>query len=344
MSETTRTRGVAHDVAEVVDDEGRTPDILGAATTVRLTEDDISRRARRRAAAAEAAALAEENKAKPFEPTGVVHVFKPGGSDLVPLREYVGAIWERRSFLVELSKADLRGARTNTALGRIWGVLDPLFQAAVYYFLFKVISGNNNGRTLDFLPVLVAGIFLLSLSMTALNEGGRSIKGMKNLLLNSSFPRALLPMVSQYKSLLAFIPSIGVIFFCYFSFGGEANPELLLLPLVFAIQLVMNVGLALVASTIITVVRDASNVVGYVTRLLFFATPVIYPLDRLPETAHDILQWQPLFAIFASYQRIFMGQVPEAELWALMIGWSVVMLVVGVKIFRKREHEFAMHL
>jgi teichoic acid transport system permease protein len=319
------------------------PAVLGAASTVQLSQDDLSRRARRRAAAAEAAALAEQNAAMPFEPTGIVHVFQPGGTDLPPLREYVRSLWERRAFLVELSKADLRGTRTNTALGRIWLVLDPLFQAAVYYFLFKVISGNGS-RPIDFLPILVAGIFLLSLTMTCINEGGRSIKRMKYLLLNSAFPRAMLPLVSQYKSLLAFGPSVFVIFFCYFTFGGELNASLLLLPVLFAIQTAMNVGLGLVTATAVVLMRDASNVINYITRLLFFATPVIYPVDRLPEAAHNVLQWQPLFPIFAAYQRIFSGQVPEWNLWATSIAWSIVLMVIGIRWFRRREHEFAMYL
>lgn len=325
------------------------PAILGAARTLELMQDDRSRRARRRAAAeaAEAAAVAEAASAPalPFEPTGIVHVFQAGGTTLEPLRAYVHGLWQRRAFLVELAKADLRGTRTNTALGRIWGVLDPLFQAGVYYFLFKVISGTgDNSRPIDFLPILVAGVFLLQLSMNALNEGGRSIKRMKNLLLNSAFPRALLPLVSQYKNLLAFIPSIAIIVIFYAAFGGEPGPELLLLPVVFAIQMVLNVGLALLTATLVVVVRDASNLLSYVTRLLFFATPVIYPVERLPESAAEVLRWQPLFSLFASYQSIFSGKVPETHLLVESALWAVVLVVIGTRLFRRREHEFAMHL
>jgi ABC-type polysaccharide/polyol phosphate export permease len=319
------------------------PAALGAAETVQLRHEDVSRRARRRAAAE---AFAQEQAAAatlPFEPTGIVHVFQAGGTTQVPLAQYVRSIWERRAFMVELAKADLRGTRSNTTLGRLWGVLDPLFMAAVYFFLFRVISGGR-GRPFEFLPVLVAGVFLLSLTMGAMNEGGRSIKRSKYLLLNSSFPRAMLPAVSLYKGLLAFVPAIGVVALVYVVAGHDPGPELAYLPLLFLIQIVLNLGLSLLVATVVTLVRDASNVLNYVTRLLFFATPVIYPVDRLPEAAHNVLQWQPLFALFAAYQQVVSGEVPSLSLIAQSAAWAIVLLVLGAHVFRKHEHEFAMHL
>jgi teichoic acid transport system permease protein len=322
---------------------GDAPDVLGAASTQQIDRDERSRRARRRAAAEAAEAERTATAAVPFEPTGIVHVFQPGGGSREPLGQYLRSVWERRAFMVELAKADLRGSRSNTALGRIWGVLDPLFQAAIYYFLFRVIGGSS-GRPIDFLPVLVAGIFLLTLTTSAINDAGRSLRRSKSLLLNSAFPRAMLPMVSLYRSLLAFVPSIFVVAFCYLVMGGEPGPELLYLPLLFSIQVVLNIGIALLVSTIVVMVRDASNLLSYITRVLFFATPVIYPVDRLPEAAHRVLQWQPLFPLFHAYQRIFGGDMPGVGLVLQSAAWAVVLVVVGVRVFRSHEHEFAMRL
>ena len=80
------------------------------------------------------------------------------------------------SFMVALAKADLRGSNSNTLLGEIWGVLDPLFQAAIYLFLITVIRGGRGGAdAAQTATMIIAGVFLFSYTRAALIDGGRSI-------------------------------------------------------------------------------------------------------------------------------------------------------------------------
>jgi ABC-type polysaccharide/polyol phosphate export permease len=107
---------------------------------------------------------------------------------------------------------------------------------------------------------------------------------------------------------------------------------------------VMNVGLALAASTYVVLVPDGDNVVQWICRILFFITPVIYPVALLPPGAKAILQFQPLFAPFAAYQAIFSGQTPNPALVAVSAVWAVVLLLVGGRAFLMHEREFALYL
>jgi ABC-type polysaccharide/polyol phosphate export permease len=245
--------------------------------------------------------------------------------------------------MMELARADLRSLRTRTALGNIWSVLDPLFQAGIYYFLYAVLRKGASNQA-AFLPVLLGGFFLFGLSMAALGEGGDSIKRAKGLLLASTFPRALLPITSVYKSLKNFVPSIFVFAVLFPLVGGKLGTGLFLLPLLFVIQTAMNVGIALLVSTFVTLMPDARNIMNYITRVMFFATPVVYPVSLLPASAKLFIGWQPLFPIFASYQAIFSGGVPSAGYIAESVAWAAFLLVVGARFFLRREREFAMHL
>jgi teichoic acid transport system permease protein len=272
----------------------------------------------------------------------VEYVFEPHSSTMPNIREYLEALWERRQFMDELARADLRSARARTVLGSLWDVLNPLFQASIYYFLYAVLrSGSSMAQ---FLPVLVANFFLFGLSMSALGEGGSSIRRGKGLMLNSTFPRALLPVTSVYKSLRSFVPAACVLVVIFPLMGGTLGPGLFVLPLLFALQVVMNIGIALLVSTYVVLIPDGSNVVQWVTRVLFFATPVIYPVALLPPAAKAILQWQPLFPIFASYQAIFEGGTPSPGLVVLSAFWAFGLLVVGARVFLRHEREFALHL
>ena len=91
-------------------------------------------------------------------------------------------------------------------------------------------------------------------------------------------------------------------------------------------------------------VPDGTNVTAYITRVLFFATPVIYPVELLPDFARLLVAWQPLFALFASYQAVFSGTMPSASLVVQAALWSLVLIVLGGRTFLRHERQFALHL
>ena len=272
----------------------------------------------------------------------IEYVFEPHSATVPDIREYLKALWERRQFMQELARADLRSARSGKALGNLWSVLNPLFQAGIYYFLYTVLRSGASQH--DFLPILIANFFFFGLSMSALNDGGSSIKRGKGLMLNSTFPRALLPVTSVYKSLRSFVAAACVLALLFPLVGGRPGAGLFVLPLLFALQVVMNVGIALLVSTYVVLVPDGNNVIQWVNRLLFFATPVIYPVALLPPAAEVVLQFQPLFPVFAAYQEILGGYMPSPGLVAVSALWAGGLLFVGARIFLKHEREFALHL
>lgn len=272
----------------------------------------------------------------------VEYVFGPHSNALPNVREYLNALWDRRQFMRELASSDLRTQQSGKALGSLWSVLNPLYQAGIYYFLYAVLRPGGNEA---FLPILIPNFFLFfSLSMAAMSEGGSSVKRGRGLMLNSDFPRALLPVTAVYKSLRLFVPAACVLAVIYPLVGGRPGPGFFVLPLLFAIQVVMNVGIALAVSTYEVLVPDGSDVVQWLTRLLFFATPVIYPVALLPPAAKAILQFQPLFPIFASYQEIFGGGSPSPVLVIEAAVWAGVLLVIGGRAFLRHEREFALYL
>jgi teichoic acid transport system permease protein len=273
---------------------------------------------------------------------GVEYVFEANLSTTPKMGAYLRALWGRRHFMDALVRADLRAEGANTTLGNLWSVVNPLFQAGIYYFLFAVLRSGSE-RT-QFLPVLIADFFLFNLSMSALTEGGASIRRSRGLMLNSTFPRALLPVSRVYKSLRAFAPAACLLVVIFPLLGGTVGPGLLVLPLLFCLQVLMNIGIALLVSTFVVLVPDAGNAMTYVNRILFFATPVVYPARLLPAAATAALRWQPLFAIFVCYQAILEGGTPSPGLVALSALWAGSLLVVGARVFVRREREFGLHL
>ena len=273
----------------------------------------------------------------------VVQVFEPNALTLPPVRPYLKELMARRTFIVELAGAEVRGQRSSTFLGELWSLVDPLFQAAIYMFLFIVIRGGA-GTTTEFLTTIIGSVFLFNFTRISISDGGRAIQRHKGLVLNAVFPRALLPIAEVYKGFLASLPAFAVYGVIHLLARAPLSQAILVLPLLLGIQTVVNLGLALLFSTATAYFKDMSNLLNYILRVLTFATPVIYPVSTLSPSIAAVLSWNPLFALFSAYQAAITGQMPSASLIFQSVAWALLIFVAGVWVFLRHERSFALHV
>lgn len=273
----------------------------------------------------------------------VVQVFEPNALTLPHLRPYVKELIARRAFIVELAGAQVRGQRSSTFLGELWSLVDPLFQAAIYMFLFVVIRGAG-ATSLEFVTAIIGSVFLFNFTRIAIGEGGRAIVRHKGLVLNAVFPRALLPIAEVYKGFLSTLPALAVYGVIHLLARAPVTQAMLLLPLLLVIQATANLGLALLFATATAYFKDVSNLLNYILRMLTFATPVIYPVSTLSPSIRSVLSWNPLFALFSAYQGVITGTMPSAGLIFQSVAWAVVLFVAGVWVFLRHERSFALHV
>lgn len=274
----------------------------------------------------------------------VEYVFEAERSTLPSARQYLRDAWERRHFVSAMAKADLRGARSRTVLGEVWAVMDPLIQAGIYWFLILTIRSGSTDNPTERLTILISGVFLFTFIFTVVGGGGKSIVKNRGLMLNSTFPRVLLPATEVYKGLLDLGPALVIYAIIHLLLGAPVGPGIFVMPLLLALQVLISTGLGLIFATITVFVKDMSNLLQYILRLLFFATPILYPVSMLPETAQTILVINPFFALFASYQAVVTGGVPSIGYVLQSVAWAIVLCVAGYRIFSSRERTFALRL
>lgn len=284
-----------------------------------------------------------EPPAKAGRSDELVQVFEPNDLSMPPLDEYIAELVERREFIKELARAEVRGQRSTTFLGELWTLVDPVFQASIYMFLFLVIRGSS-GRSTEFVTAIVGSVFLFNYTRISLNDGGRAIVRNRGLVLNAIFPRALLPVSEVYKALISTLPALALYVLIHQVAGAPTTASVLMVPLLLLLQTAINLGLALLLSTATVFFKDVANLMSYVMRVLMFATPVIYPVSMLSPSIRAVLSWNPLFALFASYQAIITGQTPSAGLLLQSTGWAVLLLATGAWVFLRHERSFGLHV
>jgi teichoic acid transport system permease protein len=276
--------------------------------------------------------------------TGERHVYVPHSVGLPPLRSYVRELWRRREFAVELSRTQLREQHFNTVFGQLWLVLNPLLLAFVYFLLVDILrrSTSHDGQ---FFAHLMAGLFVFYFIHNSITVGVKSVTKGGRLILNSAFPRALLPLAAVITAFMRFLPTFIVYIPVHIATGLPVGPELLWIVPIFALFALMAAGLSMLVAAAQVYFRDLSSFLPYVLRIWLYCSPVLYYAERVPERYRWILDVNPLGGLLTAWSDVLnRGHAPETTSMLLGLAWGVGIFVVAALFFMSREREFAVRL
>ena len=186
------------------------------------------------------------------------HVYEPHKIGLPPLRPYVRELWRRREFAREMARTNLRSQHFNTAFGQVWLVLNPLLLACVYFLLVYILRGAGSRGT-DFFAHLLAGLFAYYFISDSIRLSVKSVTGGGRLILNTAFPRALLPLAGVITAFMRFLPTLVIYIPVHIVAGLPVDQHLLwLIPLIF-LMFVMAAGAGMLVSALQVYFRDVKN-------------------------------------------------------------------------------------
>ena len=271
------------------------------------------------------------------------HVYEPHVVGLPPVLQYVREVWRRREFAIELSRTKLRAQHYNTVFGQLWLVLNPLLLAGVYFILVDILRGGRQQP--GFFAHLVAGIFAYYLVADSVRDGTKSVVSGGRLILNSAFPRVLLPIASVISAFKRFIPTIVIYVPIHLASGLPVGPHLLwVIPIVFLL-VVLSAGLAMIVGALQVYFRDLKNFMPYLLRVWLYASPVLYFAEQMPDKYRFLLDVNPLGQLLAAWSDVLnLGIAPSATGMLVGAAWAFGFLIAGFVFFVSREREFAVRL
>jgi teichoic acid transport system permease protein len=284
-----------------------------------------------------------EQRQRTDEFTSVRHVYDPHRVGLPPLGSYVRELWRRREFAFELSRTDLRSQHYNTVFGQLWLILNPLLLACVYFVLVEILRQRTGG--VAFFAHLMAALFAYYFVTDAIRQAVRSVTGGGRLILNTAFPRLLLPIASVVTAFKRFVPTIAIFIPVFFIADLPVGPHLLWLIPVFALFGVLGAGIAALVAAGQVYFRDLKDFLTYATRLWLYGSPILYFASEVPDRYQFLLLLNPLAPLLTAWSDVLdFGRAPEVTDLALGAAWGFAFLVGGAIFFMSREREFAVRL
>ena len=245
--------------------------------------------------------------------------------------------WRSTAELVAaLTGRDLQLRYQGSVFGWAWSLVRPLALGLILSFALGKVLGT--GITAEF---LLAGLFPWFWFQSSVQAGAGTFVGNGGLLKKVRFPRAVLPVSVVLGNTLQFLFSLPVLVGLLLVNGHGPSTAWVALPIVFALQLLLTVGLAFFVGSVTVFFRDLEHIVDVLLNLVFYATPIIYAADRVPDSYHWVTIVNPLAPIAESWRGILLdGDWPNSDL-AYSAGLTVAALVIGWLTFRRLEDSFA---
>ncbi len=269
-------------------------------------------------------------------------VYEPFRAGLPPLRRYWKSLWSRRTFIAEYSRSELREQHFDSAFGQLWLVLNPLLLSAVYFLLIIIIRGSSDSVRYAH---LTATLFLFYLVANSLTGGVKSITAGQRLILNTAFPRIMLPLSAVVIAIFKFLPTLVVFLVIRTVIGLPFSWQMLWAIPVLLTTMLLALGLAVTISCINVYFRDIASFLPYMTRTLLYLSPILYEASDLKPQLRTFELFNPLFPILDSWSRALVhGQAPITSHMLIGLGWAVGLFLIGTYFFLSREREFAVRL
>jgi lipopolysaccharide transport system permease protein len=246
------------------------------------------------------------------------------GTDVRQLRELVSHLFRR----------ELALAHRGTLLGGAWPLTRLLVQLAVLVFIFGHVVDLNIP---DYPVFVLTGLIAWTWFATGVAVASAALLEQRHLVFQPNCPPVVLPVVSVTApafDVLVALPALVVLTALTGTFEATVP---LLIPL-FAVQLVLMVGIAWIVAPISVYLRDVPNLVTVGLLILFYLSPVFYAISRVPEQYQWVLLANPMGTLIEAYRAVALGDPfpPIGAFIGVVVG-SIVLAWIGLRVFRRLE-------
>jgi homopolymeric O-antigen transport system permease protein len=236
--------------------------------------------------------------------------------------------------LYVLVRKELKARYKNRFLGYVWALANPFAFAFVYWIAFKFIMRLEIDNYSLF---LITGMFPWVWMSMGVTGATRSFVVNASLIRKVNLPRAILPLGNVAQEMVHFGFALPVIV-AFLWFTGEIRPNpawLWQIPVLIALQVAFVYPLALSFALANAYVRDVEYLVGIGFSLMFFATPMVYPISLVPEAYRHWFELNPLHALMQSWRSVFLQGTLEPGYLAYALAFAVLAGIITWWLHRK---------
>jgi lipopolysaccharide transport system permease protein len=268
----------------------------------------------------------------------------PFGRYLNPVT-FVGHLWQHRSLIWQFTRREVEGRYRSSALGIVWSFVNPLALLLVYTFVFGVVFKQRwAGRTDDltqFGLLLFAGMAAYGIFSDCVSRAPSLIVANPNYVKRVVFPLELLPPSVLGAALFHAAISLAVLLLVDLVLGGMPRWQWLMIPVLVLPAIMLSLGLLWFLSSLGVFIRDLGYATALVVQILFFLTPIFYPVELIPEPFRLVVRLNPLASVVTAVRAAIFPGLPTAWLDLGLAGLvGLMVMLFGYAWFMRTRRAF----
>jgi ABC-2 type transport system permease protein len=254
-----------------------------------------------------------------------------------------------KTILSEMVRSDFKLRYQNSVLGYLWSLLRPLLLSLFLYVVFVKFLAIS-GKVPHYASYLLLGIMVWTFFIEVTSNGVGAVVGKGDLIRKITIPRYLTVVSTSVSALINFGLNFVVLAGIMLISGVEIQAKLIIfVPLLLIELYVLSISLAFILSAAFVKFRDLSFIWEVFTQLLFYATPIIYPMSLVLEkyAIGKYILLNPLAQIIQDMRHILVTQQAQTA-WELLhsfayipLAFTVIIAIVAVRYFSKESKSFA---
>lgn len=277
-------------------------------------------------------------------------------SALALLREGINDVLSRRRLIRYLTQAEMKKRGSDTLLGNLWWVLDPLLQMLVYIALVAIIGRGINHP--DYPLFIFSAILPWKWFASVVGDSTSTVVRQERMIRQIAFPKLVLPVSTSISGVVGFIFGLVplAVLLLLFKDSGRITVQLAWIPVIAAVQFVFTLAMAILVSAANVFFRDLGNAVGHLLRLWWFLSPGLYSLSNVHGllgeqhgTLATLAAFNPFAVLFEAYRAAIYGSPdgapPSGPPDLVALGWlllgSLVFAALATVFFKRVEPDFA---
>ena len=251
-------------------------------------------------------------------------------------------LWAYRELFGFLVWRDFLVRYKQTAVGIFWAILRPVLMLVVVVVVFGYVLGRDQTSDLPFPIIALAGIVPWEFFSQALTFSSQSLINNHPLVAKTYLPRMLLPASAVTVHFIDIAISMGVLLLMMPLFGVSYQWTILAVVPLTVVAALLAFGTGLFVSALNVKYRDFKYVLPFFIQLGFYATPVGFTSDDVPEKLQWLFYLNPMAGVVEGFRWAVFGEgsiaVPS---FAIAIGATILITFFGMRFFRRSESWFA---
>lgn len=267
------------------------------------------------------------------------------GAHLSAFREAVGFLVTRRALILAMAHREISSRYAGQMLGILWAVGHPLFQMAVFVFVFGFVFqqklGGSHSFPRDYTVYILCGLASWLSLAPILATSTTVLRGSANLIKQFTFDSRVLPAREVVVGSIVWMVSVAIVVVYSVIRDGSASWTYLLIPVLAVLQGLIALGFAWGLAAISVFFRDLKDVVTLVNSIMIYVLPIVYLPDWLPPQFQGVIYANPLSYNIWLYQDVFYyGRIEHPAAWVVSAVVSVLIFTTGYRLFRRLSPSF----